>query len=478
MTGELGESFELAPIPMWVEDFSGVRAQLNAWREQGVTDLRSFLLEDLTRVTLSTRRIQILRVNEATLRLFGARDLGHLVANLDQVFSNEMLLTHIEELCQLWEGSSEFESLAINYTLSGKRLAIQLKARAFPGHEHDLGKVLLVTEDVSARETAREAERLSRLDAEGLFQHSPVSLWIEDFSAIRRMLQDLRDRGITDLRVFTDVHPEFVRQCMQAIRVLDVNAATLDLFCAANRGELLARLHDVFRDEMEPHFREQLIELWDDKLKHSREVVNYALDGTERAVIMQFSVIPGYEADWSRVLIALTDITARKKAEAYLSWLGKHDVLTGLNNRAYFIEQLNLHMRQGLRPLSVAMIDLDGLKIVNDTVGHDAGDGLLRRTGEVLREAVQERVADAARIGGDEFAILMPGYNEQEAQALLDALDALIAVNNTFYGARPLNLSVGAATLRPGETQDDMLRRADAAMYEKKRARQAKARAS
>ena len=79
---------------------------------------------------------------------------------------------------------------------------------------------------------------------------------------------------------------------------------------------------------MEPHFREQLIDLWDGKLFQQREVVNYALDGTKLHLLLQFSVLPNHEHDWSLVQVALTDITARKKAETYLEYLGTHDVLT------------------------------------------------------------------------------------------------------------------------------------------------------
>ena len=73
----------------------------------------------------------------------------------------------------------------------------------------------------------------------GLFEHSPVSLWVEDFSGVKRLLDEMRERGITDFRVFTDVHPEFVTRCMSEIRVLDVNRRTLDLFGAADKPALL-----------------------------------------------------------------------------------------------------------------------------------------------------------------------------------------------------------------------------------------------
>ena len=127
--------------------------------------------------------------------------------------------------------------------------------------------------------------------------------------------------GITDLRVFTDVHEEFVARCISEIRIVDVNQHTLDLFGAPDKETLLRNLPAVMRDEMEPCFREQLIDLWDGKLFQQREVVNYALDGTKLNLLLQFSVFPDREHDWSLVLIALTDTTARKKAEAYLEYL-------------------------------------------------------------------------------------------------------------------------------------------------------------
>lgn len=463
-----GNAFRLAPISMWIEDFSGIKALFDQWRAEGVQDLRRFLMADLSRVAASSASIKVLQVNAKTLELFEARDMAHLIGNLDKVFRDEMLLTHINELEQLWNGETRFASEAVNYTLGGRRLDIQLRGAVLPGHEATLDRVLLTVEDVTPREEARRSELISRQHAEGIFEHSPVSLWVEDFSKIRQLLEELRNRGIQDLRVFTDVHPEFVRQCMTEIRVIDINQATLDMFVAHDKIMLLSRLNDVFRGDMEPHFREQLIDLWQGKLFQSREVVNYALDGTERVVIMQFSVLPGHEADWSRVLVALTDISARKKAEAYLVYLGKHDVLTGLNNRAFYIDTLNRLERQGTRPMSVVLIDINGLKEVNDRLGHDVGDSLLRRAGEVLKEAAGEQF-HAARIGGDEFAVLMPFADEAEATTMVETIKRLLVVNNQFYSALKLSLSIGRATAMDGETLEALVRRADQSMYQQKR---------
>ncbi len=174
-----------------------------------------------------------------------------------------------------------------------------------------------------------------------------MSLWVEDFSAIKVLMDEVRLRGIRDLRVFTDVHPEFVERCMSEIRVIDVNRHTLQTFAAPDKPTLLRRLDEIFRDEMRDQFREQLIDLWNGVLFQQREVVNYSLDGLALHFHLQFSVLPGHERDWSLVQVALTDITARKKAEAYLEYLGRHDTLTRLNNRAFYTEELNQAGAQG-----------------------------------------------------------------------------------------------------------------------------------
>jgi PAS domain-containing protein len=256
----------------------------------------------------------------------------------------------------------------VNYTLQGERLDVQLHGRVLPGYEESWKRVMISIEDVTERESARRRLAVSENYAFGLFAHSPVSLWVEDFSGVKRLIDEVRAQGVEDFRVFTDVHVEFVERCMSEIRVLDVNARTLDLFGAPDKQTLLLSLSDIFRDEMGPHFREQLIDLWEGRLFQQREVVNYALDGTKLHLLLQFSVLPGHERDWSQVQVALTDITARKKAEAYLEFLGTHDVLTRIYNRAFFVDELNRmeRRRKSSHPVTIIVADLNGLKAAND----------------------------------------------------------------------------------------------------------------
>ena len=184
---------------------------------------------------------------------------------------------------------------------------------------------------------------------------------------------------------------------------------------------------------------------------------------------MQFAVMPGHEDDWAQVLVSLTDITARKKAEAYLEFLGNHDVLTGLRNRTFYVDEINRLERKEAWPVSVIMLDLNGLKSVNDELGHAAGDGLLRRAGEVLAKLV-DKPQVAARVGGDEFVLLLPDADASAAKTLSQRLLELVDLNNQFHQSPRLSFSMGIATCMAGERLEAAINRADQQMYAEKRA--------
>ena len=108
-----------------------------------------------------------------------------------------MLKTHLEELCQLWAGKRQFTSQTVNYTLGGRRLDVLLKGAVLPGHEARWDRVLVSVEDITELEGARHRVTLAEQYVRGLFEHSPVSLWVEDFSAVKRLLDDAREPAST-----------------------------------------------------------------------------------------------------------------------------------------------------------------------------------------------------------------------------------------------------------------------------------------
>lgn len=151
--------------------------------------------------------------------------------------------------------------------------------------------------------------------------------------------------------------------------------------------------------------------------------------------------------------------------------LARVDALTGLANRRSFIESAGLELeraRRTGRPLTVAYLDVDGFKAVNDRLGHQQGDALLAALGATLKGGVRS-VDVVARLGGDEFGLLLPETDAAAAVRLLARLReaALAAVRARW----PVTLSVGAVTFRtlPGGV-DQMIARADRLMYEVKNA--------
>lgn len=234
--------FDLAPVSLWIEDFSDVKALFQQWQQQGVDDMETFLLANPERVRQCSQSIRIIKVNQKTLSLFGARDLNHLMVSLGLVMRDDTFKSHVSELSQLWSGKTFFSSHTVNYTLRGERLDVQLHGRVLPGYEDNWKRVMISIEDVTERETARRRLVQSENYAFGLFAHSPVSLWVEDFGGVKRLIDDVRAQGVEDFRVFTDVHQEFVERCMSEIRVLDVNSRTLELFGAPDKPTLLLSL--------------------------------------------------------------------------------------------------------------------------------------------------------------------------------------------------------------------------------------------
>ena len=130
-----------------------------------------------------------------------------------------------------------------------------------------------------------------------IYQHSPVSLWVEDYSKIRTQLNEIRAAGVTDFAAYLDAHPHVVESCMACIEVLDVNDYTLKMFRAPSREVLLANLHKVFRDDMRAHFRKELEDMWHGHLELGIEGINYALDGTPIYIQLSRRALPGHEED-------------------------------------------------------------------------------------------------------------------------------------------------------------------------------------
>ena len=462
--------FEYAPISLWEEDFSAIYATLNTLRLQGIVDFRLYLQSHPEMVDDCMRQICIRHVNRRTLDLYEAATMDEMVANIDQLFRDEMRVHFSDELQYFWNGVYQFEVDGINYSLSGRKIPIHLHSTVLPGHENTWDRVLIAIEDITPRLEAERAVNQSEAHFRSLFEDAPVSLWELDYSEIQRYLTNLRGAGIENFHLFLVENPEVLDEYIRKIRVINVNQRTLDLFKAGSKGELLASLSKVFGAEIRRPFMRELQDLWDGWPIHKTDGVIRNLQDEAVHVTVHFTLLPGYESSMERVLVAMEDITARRKAEDYLKYLGIHDVLTGLYNRAFFEEERN-RMEMGRHfPISLMICDVDDLKAINNTYGHQAGDELLRRTAEVLRACFRSDDI-LARIGGDEFGVLLPETDIFTAEGLLQRVRALVEMNNKTYQGPALSISLGTATGERTDRLQTVQRDADDRMIKDKRLR-------
>ncbi len=163
------------------------------------------------------------------------------------------------------------------------------------------------------------------------------------------------------------------------------------------------------------------------------------------------------------VLCISKDITDRKRMEEELLRLSTRDILTGLYNRNFFEVELNRLQVSRLFPVSIVIADTDYLKGTNDRFGLSAGDTLLRKTAECMQKVI--RAEDiVARIGGDEFGVLLPQTEE------LPAREAVLRLKKTLIdtGDENLRLSIGAACSGPEGDLAEVMRLADDRMYKEK----------
>ncbi len=168
--------------------------------------------------------------------------------------------------------------------------------------------------------------------------------------------------------------------------------------------------------------------------------------------------------------LMLRDNTERKRAEARLRYLSTHDSLTGLYNRGFFDAEMTRVERGRHFPVSVLMADVDGLKATNDSQGHVTGDRVLREAARLLRESLRSDDV-VARIGGDEFAALLPSADEAVAAACLERVRARATEYNVSAGKLRVGLSLGMATALSAGELERAQQHADGDMYDDKRRR-------
>ena len=302
-----------------------------------------------------------------------------------------------------------------------------------------------------------------------------VGSQIGQFIERRRAEDELRKSG-ERIRAVLDNVADGIVTVDERLIIRSYNPAAERLFGYAAEeiigkefGELIA---EPYRTELRPQLRSYVKPQKREALLGTHEADGQRKGGA--TFPMEFNV--GRLGPGRLVIGSLRDVSERKAETEALQYRALHDALTGLPNRTFLRERLEEAVRAGereMKPSAVLLMDMDGFKGVNDSLGHQAGDQLLQQVAARMR-AVLRKADMVARYGGDEFAVVPWGATDVP-RAVLIAEKILQAIEQPFtIGGAPVSvsLSVGIAVYpQHGEDADALMRRADVAMYAAKRAK-------
>ena len=175
-------------------------------------------------------------------------------------------------------------------------------------------RIFGILQDITERKRAEADLRESEQRYRYVFQSTGVSIWAEDFTRVKDAIDELKAGGVRDFREYFASHPEFVERVIALVEIVDVNEATLELFAAQSKDQLLVSLHEVFLPETFKAFLEVLVTIAEGRTSCEAETVFRTLKG-ERLTVLFTTTLPPPPARLDNVLVTLMDITERKRAE-------------------------------------------------------------------------------------------------------------------------------------------------------------------
>ncbi|MDM8525845.1 transporter substrate-binding domain-containing protein [Desulfococcaceae bacterium HSG8] len=168
-----------------------------------------------------------------------------------------------------------------------------------------------LTREINERRQAEKSLRQSEAYYRNLFEDSQGAYWLQDFSDVKKYLDELRASGVTDMRTFFEEKKEMLSYLLGRVKIVDVNHAAIKLYKAESKDDLLHALPRIREDN---DFMEQLISLWEGERVYENFTTNLNLDGEKIHIFLKKSVVPGHEKNLSRVIASVTDLTDQKLA--------------------------------------------------------------------------------------------------------------------------------------------------------------------
>jgi len=410
---------------------------------------------------------RVVSINPAFTEIFGYRMDEIMGTNLDDLVSdpaNKQEAYNITKDVLAGKTMHKFgkrrrkDGTLVDVEILGEPIEINGKRIGVLGLYRDITVEIIAKEDLRASE-----ERFRRM-----FEDSPVALQLEDFSKIKQWVLKAQEKSGLGIREFFEEHPEEFATMSRLGKTISLNSASLFLFHAKDKADLQPNLYSIVSSESRKEQIDIICSLLDGETTLKKEMVYRSMDGGKIYAIVKLSILPGSEESWDRILFSNMDITERKFAEDKLSYISLHDIMTGLYNRAFFEEEMRRMEESRLRPISILIGDMDNLKKINDLHGHQAGDVMLQNIAKIFKKCFRPEDV-IARIGGDEFSVLLPSVSADLAKQIKQRVLDLVAFHNQSNSEdMRLSISLGCGTADKGDLLTDVFKLADECMYQEK----------
>jgi diguanylate cyclase (GGDEF)-like protein/PAS domain S-box-containing protein len=265
---------------------------------------------------------------------------------------------------------------------------------------------------------------------------------------------------------------QLIETLQEGIWAIDDNGLTtyvnepLAIMIGYKVEEIQGRHFFDFIDKEEIKKAERYLQRMAQGMKTQNEFTLIHKNGNSIYILMEAGPIFSERGNFMGSIAGIQDITDRKQSEEKIFYMSFHDRLTGLHNRAYMEEEMIRLDTKRQFPLSIIMADLNGLKLLNDTYGHSAGDEMLKKVAAILKKSCR-REEILARWGGDEFVILLPQTAREEVEKLCERIRSHCV--KAYYKDIPVSIALGSATKYDLDiNMEEILRKAEDSMYKQK----------